>query len=354
MRSTLRSAVLVLALAARGTAEEPTLRVAVIGDGGKGSEAQAGIARRILERKPKALFLLGDNLYDDGSARHLKTRFDLPYERLLRAGVVIRPVLGNHDVKHCRLAPGADLDKLPATAAAYDWAAPDCDVNVQLWYPRFGYPDAPRAEGDPRAYPEKLRYYRATLEAGDGTPLLEAFAIDSNTLAIEQSKIKEQGRQDTAQLDWLSRELDKADAGAWKILLMHHPFRTPRGAGLIGKIGGHGPEAGLGQQLRNLCDRFKVDAVFAGHNHFYARMDPEQAPRFPTRAFVSGGGGTGLAYGPKKNDEGVAFAEKVHHFVLLTLTASSFRYEVLDLNNKRRDCGEFTRGSPSDTPCAAP
>jgi hypothetical protein len=267
---------------------------------------------------------------------------------------VIRPVLGNHDVKNCRLAPGVDVDALPPTADAYDWTAPDCDVNVQLWYPRFGYPDAARSDGDPRVYPDKRRYYRVTLAASDGTPLLEAFALDSNTLAVGQSKIEDAGRRDTAQIEWLRRELHRVGDRAWKVLLMHHPFRTPRPSGLIGKFAGHKPEEGLGLQLRNLCSEFKVDAVFAGHNHFYAQMHPEAAPAHPTRAFVSGGGGTGLSYGPKKDDEGVATADKFHHFILVTLTPSRFRYEVVDVQGRRRDCGEFTRGSPTDTACAAP
>lgn len=341
-------------LAAWASADEPTVRVAFLGDGGKGTVEQRQIAQQVLARKPQVLFLLGDNLYNDGSARRLKERFDLPYDSLLRAGVLIRPVLGNHDVKNCQLRSGVDPDHLPATAEAYDWSQPDCDVNVQLWYPRFGYPEEPRSPADPRLYPERLRYYRERAGSTNGRALLDVVALDSNTLAIQSGKVAGKGRRDSAQLDWLRSELGAADGAIWKVIILHHPFRTPRPSGLLGLIAGHKPERALGDQLLNLCDRFRVDAVFAGHNHFYARMEPEPEPAYPTRSFVSGGGGTGLSYGPKKNDPGVARAEKVHHFVLVTLTPSRFRYEVLDGRGGLVECGEFAQGDRADRACSAP
>lgn len=345
---------LVVLVGAVATADEPTVRVAFLGDGGKGTEAQRQIAQLVLARRPQVLFLLGDNLYSDGSARHLKQRFDLPYDALLRGGVLIRPVLGNHDVKDCTLRPGLDPDKLPPTAEAYDWSQPDCDVNVQLWYPRFGYPELPRAAGDPRLYAERLRYYRERVSSTDGVALLDVFALDSNTLPIESGKVAEKGRKDTTQLDWLRAELGAPVGAVWKVMILHHPFRTPRAGGLLGLIAGHKPEKALGDHLLNLCDRFRVDAVFAGHNHFYARMEPEAEPAFPTRSFVSGGGGTGLSYGPKKKDPGVVRAEKVNHFVLVTLTPLLFRYEVIDRQGTRLDCGEFARGDRTDRACSPP
>jgi hypothetical protein len=353
MRST-RSAAFGLGvlLAAVARPDEPSVRVAFLGDGGKGSEAQRRIAELVLARRPQVLFLLGDNLYGDGGARHLKQRFDLPYDALLRTGILIRPVLGNHDVKNCRLGPGLDPEALPPTAEAYDWSQPDCDVNVQLWYPRFGYPERPRAAGDARVHPERLRYYRERVSSVEGAALLDVFALDSNTLPIESSKVTEKGRKDTTQLDWLRAELG-ADGGAvWKVMILHHPFRTPRAGGPIGLVAGHGPEETLGTHLLKLCDRFGVDAVFAGHNHFYARMQPEATPAYPTRSFVSGGGGTGLSYGPRKNDRGVVRAEKINHFILVTLTPSSFRYEVIDRDGARHDCGEFAKRERGDRPCS--
>jgi hypothetical protein len=62
VRSGLRLTLAFLALAARVAPEEPTVTAALIGDGGKGTEDQRALARQILDRRPQALFLLGDNL----------------------------------------------------------------------------------------------------------------------------------------------------------------------------------------------------------------------------------------------------------------------------------------------------
>ena len=79
------------------------------------------------------------------------------------------------------------------------------------------------------------------------------FALDSNYM-------------DPKQLEWLEQSL-KSSQGDWKICFFHHPlFNDGRH---------HGPDLDLRTQLIPLFQRYKVNAVFSGHEHVYERMKPE-------------------------------------------------------------------------------
>lgn len=78
-----------------------SLKFAVIGDNGTGSQPQHDVARqmeRFREVFPFDLaIMLGDNLYKGNSRSDLSRTFERPYARLLAAGVRFRAALGNHD-----------------------------------------------------------------------------------------------------------------------------------------------------------------------------------------------------------------------------------------------------------------
>ena len=69
----------------------------------------------------------------------------------------------------------------------------------------------------------------------------------------------------------------------------------------------------------------EVDAVFAGHNHFYARMVPQDGIRY----FVSGGGGR-KTYGFESQAGYIAAGGDYYHFVLATVTPTAFTYRAID------------------------
>ena len=114
------------------------------------------------------------------------------------------------------------------------------------------------------------------------------FVLDSNTLKTSQSKLLL--REDTAQLQWLDQALGASKA-RWKIVIMHHPPHSPTtGAKYFFFVpigGGRTREFQLDEQLTPILQQARVDVVFTGHNHFYARMLPQDGIRY----FVSGGGG---------------------------------------------------------------
>ncbi|MCA1838945.1 MAG: metallophosphoesterase [Actinomycetota bacterium] len=81
--------------------DSEAVRVAVIGDWGAGSEAQALVAKRMCEKRRATPFdeviTTGDNFYQPDGVATLE-HFDKPEACLLSAGVRFRAAWGNHDV----------------------------------------------------------------------------------------------------------------------------------------------------------------------------------------------------------------------------------------------------------------
>ena len=317
--------------APRGAPQDPRVYLGFLGDGGTGGKEQKAVARRLEIARARGnldyVFLLGDNIYETGQAKYIRPKFLDVYGELLDEDVILHAALGNHDVQTCRLR---DVGRLPRDATAYA----RCEVAQQLDPKnRFGYVNG-------------YRYYDVVIpgETGspDGRPLVEVFVIDTNTLASGQSFLVT--GDDRSQLEWLDAELTQSEA-TWKIVTMHHPIHSPSSAGFFS---GHTREVQLGDQLEPILTRSGVDVLFAGHNHFYARMVPQKGVRY----FVSGGGGKGMyRYRPQ---DGYVVGEpergKFHHFVHVRVSPESFEYCVVDTEGNLRDGGWFQKGDASDRP----
>jgi 3',5'-cyclic AMP phosphodiesterase CpdA len=142
-----------------------SLRFAVIGDSGTGSQQQREIGERMAiaqQRFPfEFVLMLGDNLYGEQTPGDFEKKFERPYAELLNRGVKFYAVLGNHD----------ELS--------------------QRYYPLFNL--------------RGRRYY--------------SFAPRSSVRIIGlDSK-----RMDEEQLRWLDKELARP-APEWTIVIMHHPL----------------------------------------------------------------------------------------------------------------------------------
>jgi 3',5'-cyclic AMP phosphodiesterase CpdA len=195
--------------------DEPgSIKLAVIGDSGRGSPEQYEVGRRMAEYRERFGFdfviMLGDNIYEGPAGpRDYAERFEKPYEPLLRAGVKFYAVLGNHD-----------------------------DPN-QRHYRAFNMGGH--------------RYYTFEKEGGlvGGRPRARFFALDTTRL-------------DAAQRDWLAREFSSSEAD-WKICFFHHPLYTA----------GRYTTWWWRRQLEPLLVRHGAHVVFSGHDHLYARMRPQ-------------------------------------------------------------------------------
>jgi len=159
----------VIALAVVAWAQLPatpgSFRFAVIGDSGTGGGGQIQVAARLFEWQTKLRFetvlMLGDNIYGSQQPRDFRAKFELPYARLLEAGVKFYAALGNHD------------------------------SPAQQSYKPF--------------HMDGRTYYTFRPHSG-----VRFFALDTNRL-------------DRAQLAWLEKELADSES-EWKIVYFHHPI----------------------------------------------------------------------------------------------------------------------------------
>ncbi len=150
-----------------------SLRFAVIGDVGRGDDAQYGTAAEMARWRERFDFsfvlMLGDNMYAAGTPDDYAARFERPYQPLLDKGVTFYAANGNHD-------PPNILD-----------------------YPLYNM------NGN--------RYYTfARSEGALAMRKVKFFAVDTVML-------------DSVQLAWLRRELGASDDG-WEIAFFHHPLYT--------------------------------------------------------------------------------------------------------------------------------
>jgi hypothetical protein len=315
---------------ARGQGAAADVHLGFIGDAGTGDSKQRAVKDQMVKDGPSMVFLLGDNVYAEGSRRDIQSRFDDIYAPLLQRGVVFHAALGNHDVTGCEANP---MNPLPADAGAYIKEY-NCNVPYHLEHTPFGYVLG-------------RRYYSVAIPVNN--PLVEVFVLDSNTLKGSQSKLLL--REDTAQLQWLDQALG-ASRARWKIVTMHHPTQSPTTSAktffLVPIGGGRTREFQLDQQLTPILLRHHVDAVFAGHNHFYARMVPKDGIRY----FVSGGGGR-KTYGFSADPQNVAAGGDYYHFVSVHVTPATFTYRAIDSTGAVRDSGWWAKGDAADHPLTA-
>jgi serine/threonine-protein phosphatase CPPED1 len=115
---------------------------------------------------------------------------------------------------------------------------------------------------------------------------------------------------DAAQLRWLTRELEKAQAFKTRLVFLHIPLYDPRG----GK-NHHCLEEGAARRLRELFQKYRVSHIFAGHIHGYFTGRWQGVPYT-----ITGGAGAQL-YG----------AEPEHfffHCLKVTVSGSEVRISV--------------------------
>jgi hypothetical protein len=273
---------------------------------------------------------------------------------------------------------------IPGDASAYENAAGGlCHAPDALAHAQFGFGSVEK--GDPPKS-ERQRYYsilypvphttRSGAPAPTGTeaesrPLVDVIVLDSNTLDVEGGVLgrSQTPREDRLQMLWLRNAMDEwvpapgEEWRIWKLLLTHHPPRTPRACAcrLFGKcLGGHGDETALADQLNRALEGLDPpDVVMSAHNHIYARshpLDPQGRPvhegQGAVRYFVAGGGGAPL-YGSKGPDARFARVETTYHFVYMRLTTSAAFFWTIDENGRVHDSGCFEKGSNVDLPLSS-
>lgn len=264
--------------------KEGTVKFALFGDTGSGSRAQneVGAQMEAFRKKFPFTFVLmaGDNMYGSQRAQDFVTKFEKPYEALLSAGVKFFAAIGNHD------------------------------ESLQINYKLFNM-------GGQRYYAFRADGKEVGPDVGKGPRF---YALDSNYM-------------DKSQLDWIEKQLG-AGGDDWKICYFHHP--------LYSSARKHGSALDQRKVLEPLFIQYKVDVVFAGHEHVYERVKPQQGIHY----FVSGSGGTlrkGDLRRPSQYTE-VGF-DQDYHFVLFEIDGDELHFQAVSRTGSTIDSGTIKRGA---------
>jgi predicted phosphodiesterase len=157
------------------------------------------------------------------------------------------------------------------------------------------------------------RYY--TFTKGDA----RFFVLDSNYV-------------DQKQLQWLEDELARSN-DRWKIAYFHHPLYSSGGR--------HGSEVDLRTQVEPLLVRYGVDVVFAGHEHFYERLKPQNGIYYFTA-----GGSAKLRKGDIRKTALTALGfDTDYSFMLAELGKDAMRFQVFSRVGKTVDSGTLPLAS---------
>ena len=194
-----------------------SIKFAAIGDAGRGDRAQYDVSAQMQRFRDVFDFdfvvMLGDNVYDGGTPRDYRLKFELPYKRFLDEGVEFYATIGNHD-----------------------------DPN-QTQYAPFNM--------------RGRRYYTFV---ADGSLLSRLTDTDVRFFMVDTEALNR------AQLTWLNRELERSRA-RWNIPVFHHPIYTAGRYRLPAQL--------LRGSLEPVLLRHDVRLALSGHEHFYQRTEPQ-------------------------------------------------------------------------------
>lgn len=146
---------------------------------------------------------------------------------------------------------------------------------------------------------------------------LRFFALDSTYMSPEQ-------------LAWLEKELS-ASGSEWKIAFFHHPIYSE---------GRHGSDIKLRQAIEPLFVKHGVDVVFAGHEHFYERLKPQQGIHY----FIAGGSAKlRRADIDRRSPLHEAGFDQGYSSMLIEIAQDEMHFQAISENGKTVDAGVIRR-----------
>ena len=169
-----------------------------------------------------------------------------------------------------------------------------------------------------------LTYY--TFKKGN----VRFFALNSNYMEPKQ-------------LAWLENELKGAGDGDWKICYFHHPLFSS------GRM--HGSSTDLRLVLEPLFIKYHVDVVFAGHDHVYERVKPQNGIYY----FTEGASGELRAGDLKQSTFTAKGFDSDNTFMLVEFAGSQMNFQTISRAGQSVDSGVIQRrrrGSANSSPPA--
>jgi len=136
---------------------------------------------------------------------------------------------------------------------------------------------------------------------------------------------------DPQQLEWLENELKGGGDGDWKICFFHHPLYSS------GKT--HGSSTDLRQVLEPLFIKYHVDVVFAGHDHVYERVKPQNGIYY----FTEGASGELRAGDLKQTAMTAKGFDSDNTFMLVEFAGSAMNFQTISRAGQTVDSGTIQR-----------
>lgn len=133
-----------------------------------------------------------------------------------------------------------------------------------------------------------------------------------------------------AQLQWLERQLLESGA-LWKVAYFHHPLYS---SGIR-----HGPELVLRGALEPILAAHGVQVVFAGHEHFYERLTPQNGIQY----FITGAGGQLRRGNIRRSTQTAAGFDQDNSFMIVEVTDDSMWFESISRKGEIVDSGVIDR-----------
>jgi len=150
---------------------------------------------------------------------------------------------------------------------------------------------------------------------------IDFFVLDSNYM-------------DRKQLDWLERALKGSNA-SWKIAYFHHPLYSSGES--------HGSEVDLRTVLEPLFVKYRMDVVFAGHEHFYERVKPQKGIYY----FTCGGSAKLRRGNIRKGSELTAKGDDAANtFMIVEVTKDVLNFQTVSGAGLTIDSGAIQRPQP--------
>jgi acid phosphatase len=267
-------------------ARAPSLDFVVIGDWGRdGQSRQREVAQQMgstaAEIASRFVISVGDNFYEDGVANIADPQWQTSFERIYTHPALSNPwhvILGNHDYQ-------GNVDaQLAYSARSRRWSLPS-------------------------------PYYTRTEALADGTTV-EFFFLDTSRYILEylhRPKVRVQGQDKQAQIDWLERALANSKA-AWKIVVGHHQLYTVTGQ--------HHDHAEMIDPFKPLLDRYGVHAYINGHEHNLEHIAVDNVHYITC--------GAGSATSPVVSPPPGQFASDHHGFMVMRLEADGLGFSFID------------------------
>jgi calcineurin-like phosphoesterase family protein len=157
------------------------------------------------------------------------------------------------------------------------------------------------------------RYYSWKADQGN----VRFIALDTNYM-------------DPPQIEWLGRELGGAREN-WKICFFHHPLYSSGSR--------HGSDLDLRRVLEPIFLKFGVNVVFAGHDHFYERMNPQKGIHY----FVSGAAGKIRPGNILRSELTAKGFDREQHFMLVEVAGDQLHFQAISRKGITVDSGVIIR-----------